>query len=190
MAQQLDRGFFRQEADEVARQLLGCRLVRDGDQPVAGGIVETEAYFGEEDPASHAYRGRTGRNEIMYGPAGNAYVYVCYGIHYMLNVTTGKEGDPQAVLVRAVEPLQGIDEMQARRGGKKETALCDGPGKVCEAFNIDKGQNGADLTTGDLRIESGERPDEFATSGRIGVSDGEDLQFRFYEKDNPYVSQN
>lgn len=188
MTQRLDRGFFGREADEVARQLLGCRLIRDGDTWLAGRIVETEAYFGEEDPASHAYRGKTGRNEIMYGPPGNAYVYVCYGIHHMLNVTTGERGDPQAVLIRAVQPINGIDEMQDRRGGKEETALCDGPGKVCEAFGLDKQQNGTNLTEGELRIEQGERQGGIATSGRIGVSEGGDLELRFYEKDNPYVS--
>ncbi len=188
MAQQLDRDFFRREADVVARGLLGCQLVDETEEQVAGSIVETEAYFGEEDPASHAYRGKTGRNEIMYGPAGKAYVYVCYGIHHMLNVTTGEEDDPQAVLIRAVEPLQGIGVMQSRRGGKAETVLCDGPGKVCEAFDIGKEQNGADMAAGRLRIEQGERRNEIAMSGRVGVSDGEDLELRFYEESNPYVS--
>ncbi|MDY6771025.1 MAG: DNA-3-methyladenine glycosylase [Candidatus Nanohaloarchaea archaeon] len=185
----LDTDFFHRVTATVAEELLGCVLVHDDGQRRAGRIVETEAYLGTDDPASHASDGPSGRNEVMFGPPGRSYVYICYGIHHMFNITTEDEGTPGAVLVRALEPLDGIDRMQEERGVDDTAALCDGPGKLCEALGIDKRHNDIAVTEGHLRIEPGETPATIATSGRIGVSGGEDMQLRFYEEGNPHVSQ-
>lgn len=189
----MDRSFYARAAEPVAKDLLGCHLVHDHDGVTyRGRIVETEAYYGDDDvcdPASHAFTGETARNQVMFGPAGQSYVYVCYGIHNMLNVVTGDDGEPGAVLLRAVEPVDGIDAMHDARGVSTETALCSGPGKLCEAFSVTTEHNDVDLTGGDLRIESGERDDRIVTTTRIGLSKGEDLPFRFYEAGNPHVSR-
>ena len=144
----LTRKFYARNTLKVARALLGAKLVRriNGNE-LSGMIVETEAYCGERDSACHAHRGKTKRNAVMYGYPGHAYIYFTYGMHYLLNLVTEAEGNPCAVLIRAVLPLVGIEEMEARRK-KKGAQLTNGPAKLCHALGIDKSLNGWDLTCG------------------------------------------
>lgn len=143
----LVRDFYNRDPVTVARELLGCRLVREIDGRHEGGrIVETEAYVGAEDSASHAYRGVTPRNRVMFGPPGQAYVYFVYGMHHMLNVVAGPEGEPGAVLIRGIHPEEGVESMQIRRRGRRP--LADGPGKLCQALDIDRSFDDWDLTAG------------------------------------------
>lgn len=145
----LSAGFFGHPTKWVARNLIGCVLVHGKTR---GMIVETEAYTGENDPGSHAYRGRKTRNAPMYGPPGRAYVYKCH-VWPLLNVVTERQGTPGAVLIRAVIPLDGIKEMSRRRGTDKLTDLARGPGRLAQAFGITLAHNRADLVHGALRIE-------------------------------------
>lgn len=167
----LPRDFYAHPTLQVARALLGARLVRvlNGER-LSGIIVETEAYIGEEDQGCHAHVGRTKRNAVMYGPPGHAYVYFTYGMHWCLNAVTEGEGFPAAVLIRAIQPLEGIAVMSARRYGRG----FDGPAKVTQALSIAREQNGGDLTEtgGGLWIEAGSPPaDEFVTiSPRVGLN--------------------
>lgn len=145
----LNRQFYERDTVKVARALLGKKLVRRiNGVELSGMIIETEAYCGREDSACHAHRGKTLRNAVMFGRPGQAYVYFTYGMHYMLNLVTEKEGNPCAVLIRAVLPLAGIEEMEALRR-KKGPELSNGPAKLCQAFGIDKSLNGWDLTCGE-----------------------------------------
>ncbi len=166
--------FYQRPSLEVARSLLGALLVRclDGKR-LSGYIMETEAYLGESDLACHARAGRTPRTEIMYGPAGRAYIYFIYGMYWMLNCVTGSEGDPQAVLIRAIWPHEGLDEIAVQRPGVSLTQRTNGPGKICAALQIDRRFNGADLTRphSSLTIEPGcAVPDELVSIGpRVGI---------------------
>jgi len=186
----LKRAFYERPTVEVARDLLGQILVSESPQGrTAGRIAETEAYLGTDDPASHAARLRTGRVEAMWGEPGIAYVYRSYGIHAMLNVVTEPMGAPGAVLIRALEPLLGIDLMRARRGLDDVRLLCSGPGKLCQALAIGLDLHGLDLVNSDrLWISPGEPPREVSTSGRIGISRGLELPWRFWITANPHVS--
>ncbi len=168
----LHRKFYARDTLHVARALLGAKLIRlvNGAE-LSGMIVETEAYCGEADSACHAHRGKTLRNAVMFGKPGHAYVYFTYGMHYLLNMVTEDEGNPCAVLIRAVLPLAGIEEMEARRK-KKGTELTNGPAKLCQAFGIDKCLNGWDLTCGkELWVENYKGiPDKsILTTPRIGI---------------------
>jgi DNA-3-methyladenine glycosylase len=146
----IKKNFYAQNTLVVARKLLGKILVREIDGKVLSGMItETEAYCGEADSACHAHRGKTPRNAIMYGEAGHAYVYFTYGMHYLINIITGKAGVPHAVLLRAVLPLTGIEEMEGRRK-RKGRELTNGPGKLCQAFGIDKSFYGWDLMRGEV----------------------------------------
>lgn len=169
----LDRKFYERDTLQVARALLGKKLVRKiGRIDLAGIIVETEAYCGEEDSACHAHRGKTPRNAVMFGRPGHAYVYFTYGMHYMLNLVTEAEGNPCAVLVRAIVPLTGVKEMEARRK-RKGSELTNGPAKICQALNIDKSLNGWDLTLGSkLWIENYEKipAKSILATPRIGIN--------------------
>jgi len=185
------RGLFTRPVPEVARALLGARLVSTvGGVRTVGVIVETEAYGGPEDPASHAAtcRGRTGRNATMFGPPCRAYVYRSYGVHWCVNVVSGEEGDPQAVLLRGVEPLEGEDAMSRRRAGR--TPLAAGPGRLCEAFGIDGSLDGHDLTRPPLCVEPGWTiPDALVSvSGRVGVGAAAERPMRYYVVGSPGVS--
>ncbi len=168
----LQRSFYRRDAITVARELLGCTLVRTiNGQRLAGCIVETEAYLGIIDAAAHTYRGRrTARNESMYLDGGHAYVYFTYGMHHCVNVVAGVVDEPVAVLLRAIEPMTGLDQMRQRRPkARNDAALCSGPGKLCQAFAIDRSLNGTDLTTSDaMFIEQSLVP--FAPPLRIDAS--------------------
>jgi DNA-3-methyladenine glycosylase len=176
----------------VARELLGRHLVRVVEHStLVGRIVETEAYR-QDDPASHSYRGRTARTEVMFGPPGHLYVYFTYGMHFCMNVVTGREGEGSAVLLRAVEPLVGVDRMGERRGGRRVTELCSGPARLAQAFAVTRAQNGADIVAdGRLFVTRGSRlPDVLVgTSPRIGIRHGVAEPWRFYEVGSPFVSR-
>ena len=166
--------FYDRPVIQVARQLLGMRLVRQVDgQRVAGLIVEAEAYDGEADLACHAHIGCTPRTEVMYGPPGRAYVYFTYGMHWCLNCVTGPIGYPAAVLLRAIQPVEGLEFIAVRRSGRRQPEWCNGPGKLTQALGIDGSLNGADLTNmqGGLWIEADQpAAEEFVMVGqRVGI---------------------
>jgi DNA-3-methyladenine glycosylase len=187
----LPPAFFARPTEIVARELVGKVLVsRVGESVAAGRIVETEAYLGADDPGSHAAtRGITARNRVMYGPPGHLYVYVVYGMHCMLNLVTEPEGVAGAVLVRAIEPLFGIDTMSARRGGAIGTALSDGPAKVAAALGVTLAHNGMALGDALAVLSAPPFEDEVVASGRIGLAEGHDLPLRFYLHGDPHVSR-
>ena len=193
------RAFYLQPTLDVARGLLGKLVVRETAEGRASGyIVETEAYL-HGDPASHAtlregdrwVTKMTARNRQMFGPPGHAYVYFIYGNHYCLNVVTQKEGVAEAVLIRAVEPAEGMVLMRRRRGVNDDRSLTNGPGKLAQAFAIDLTDNGADLTRGRLRIECGREvdADEVEARLRVGVRAGCDERWRFVVSASPWVSR-
>jgi DNA-3-methyladenine glycosylase len=176
----------------VARALLGARIVSTvGGRRTAGVIVETEAYLGPDDPASHASTrgGPTDRNRAMFGPPGRAYVYRSYGVHWCMNVVTGTEGVAQAVLLRGIDPIEGQRHMSARREGR--APLASGPGRLCEALGITGELYGHDLAVSPLELQAGWRvPDRLVeVSGRIGVSVAADWPLRFYVCGSPGVSR-
>ena len=166
----------------MARDLLGRILFyRTPEGLLAGRIVETEAYTGEADPASHAFRGRTARNAVMFGAAGHAYVYFSYGVHYCLNVTADAPGVAGAVLLRALEPLAGVEIMRRHGDDGPEVRLLSGPGKIGRGFELDLKDNGRDFTRGPLGLAAGApvSDHEVAVSRRIGISRAVDLPYRF-----------
>lgn len=173
--ERLPRQFYARPALQVARELLGTRLVRlEAGGRTSGIIVETEAYIGEDDLGCHASAGLTPRTRVMYGPAGHAYVYFTYGMHWMLNFVVEKEGFPAAVLIRSILPTEGIERIAARRHGRVEKLWTDGPGKICQALAINRDQNGSDLCApgGELFVEPAEIiPDSGVTIGpRVGLT--------------------
>jgi DNA-3-methyladenine glycosylase len=181
-APRLPRRFFVRDPVVLARDLLGRVLFYKAPGGLlAGRIVETEAYTGEADPASHAFRGRTARNAVMFGPAGHAYVYFTYGMHYCLNVTADVSGTAGAVLFRALEPLAGVEIMRARGDHGPEIRMLSGPGKIGRAFGLTLEDNGRDFTRGPLGLAAGSPvPDrEVAVSRRVGISRGVELAYRF-----------
>jgi DNA-3-methyladenine glycosylase len=184
----VNRQFFERSVHEVARELIGCRLAIG---PTAGIIVETEAYEAS-DPACHAYVGRTARNEVLFGPPGHAYVYLSYGIHSLLNFVTEPEGTASAVLIRALEPTEGIDLMRERRGQERIETLCSGPGKLAEALGIDLSLNGADLFQPPFELS--EPAGEWATvdvvtGPRIGITKAAELPWRYCVSGSRFVSR-
>jgi DNA-3-methyladenine glycosylase len=188
----LPRRFYVRPAPAVARDLLGCMLVsRIGRATTAGRIVETEAYLGPEDAASHAAF-RPSSHALFYGHGGHAYVYRIYGIHFCLNAIAGAAGVPGCVLIRALEPVIGVDVMARRRGiVASSAALTNGPGKVTEALGITVRENGADLTAGRLTITAPDAPREFsiAAGPRIGITRAADLKLRFWIRGDRWVSR-
>ncbi len=189
--------FFEAPTIAVAQKLIGSSLIRrlpadepDSDVVLAGRIVETEAYLPLVDPSCHGYRGPTKRNACIFGRPGFAYVYFIYGNHYCLNVTTEPAGIGGAVLIRAVEPMRGVEEMRRRR--RTETniaALACGPGNLCRAMSIDLSCNGVDLRQGDLVIAvTRDVPQTVARSGRIGLNTASDWPLRFFDPSSPCVS--
>jgi DNA-3-methyladenine glycosylase len=190
----LPRSFYEQPTMDVAKQLLGKYLVRNHPEGMTvGRIVETEAYIGPHDLACHASHGRTPRTEVMFGAAGHAYVYFVYGVHYMLNLVTEAFNHPAAVLIRAVEPIDGIELMEARRSTEKRRNLCSGPGKLCQAFSIDRSLNAADLCGDVIHIQHrGEPIPKFLAKPRIGVDYAGKWKakpFRFLVRGNEFVSR-
>jgi DNA-3-methyladenine glycosylase len=173
----------------VARELLGCYLVHDDPGGLtAGRIVEVEAYRGPLDPASHAYR-RTPRSEVMWGPPGTAYVYFSYGNHVCMNVVTEVEGRAGAVLLRALEPVEGIRLMERRRGTTDIRLLASGPGRLTRAMGITLRHNRADLIRGPLFVARGPRPRAIVTTPRIGISSATRARWRFVERGSPCLSR-
>ena len=182
--------FLLGEAAKVAPRLLGCMLERELDGvTLRARIVETEAYD-QGDVASHSYNGQTERTKVMFGGPGHLYVYFTYGMHYCCNVVVGPEGHGSAVLIRAVEPLDGEATMSVSRGGRTGIELTNGPAKLCQALEIDKQLNGHDLTQQPLRLiaQKGLAIESIIQTPRIGISRAKDTPWRFYIRDNPYVS--
>ena len=197
----LGNNFFKRDTVEVAKNLLGKKIIRNiSGNFFCAKIVETEAYLGLEDKACHSYGGNiTKRNEILYKEAGTIYVYLIYGMYNLLNIVTKNENDPEAVLIRAVEPIENIDAMAVNRFGKiykdlssyQKKNLTNGPGKLTMAMGIDRALNGKILSQDYLYIEEGEDVRNIIETKRIGIDyAGEDanLPLRFYIEDNPYVS--
>lgn len=194
----LDRNFYTHELLTVAKELLGKILVKkDKGQILSGRIVEVEAYDGSIDEAAHTFIGKTKRNEIMFGIGGFFYVYFTYGVHFCCNVVTGEIGKGTAVLIRAIEPLKGIDFMIKNRfnknlvNEKEKYNLTNGPGKICQAMSINKTHYGLDLTGNKVYILDAPniKEEDIVVSKRIGIKKSIDLPWRFYIKDNLYVSK-
>jgi len=194
-ADRLTRDFYETPAVSLARQLLGHVLVHQMPEgTTAGVIVEAEAYAGPDDKAAHSYGGRrTSRTEVMFGPPGHAYVFQIYGMYFCFNVVCARTGKPEAVLIRALEPISGLDLMKQRRGTKNVLNLTSGPGKLCQALAITRDQNGQDLTSSNLYITPGTgAAREVASGPRINVDYAEeyrDVNWRFWIPGNPHVSR-
>jgi DNA-3-methyladenine glycosylase len=191
MAPRLGRTFYRRDPRVVAPELLG-KVLTNGT--VSARIVEVEAYCGSEDPGSHAFRGMTRRNATMFGPAGGLYVYFTYGMHWCANAVCGEEGHGVAVLLRAAEPLTGIDLMRARRpAARTDRDLCRGPARLCQAFGLDGAYDGADLVRADRGVtivdDGTPPPPEPAVSTRIGLRAGDELPWRFCVPDDRHLSR-
>jgi DNA-3-methyladenine glycosylase len=181
----IGKNFFNQPTIDLAQALLGKYLVMGN---LKGKIVETEAYLYRGDPGCHASRGMTARNAPMFGPAGRTYVYFIYGMYHCLNIVSGKTGEGEAVLIRALEPIQGITLMQKRRRTTKLENLCNGPGKLTQAFGITRKHNNLSLLDGKLQIQHSREKPEIASSRRIGLSSGQELELRFFIKENRFTT--
>jgi len=188
-----DRELFRGSTPAVARRLLGAWLVHDeAGERIAGRIVEVEAYLSRADPASHSHGGPTARNASMFLAPGHAYVYRIYGMHHCFNVVTGRKGIGEAVLIRALEPLEGLETMVSRRGRARARELCSGPAKLVQALGIGPRHDGLDLVGGALRIELAAEPigDVTIRAGpRVGISKAVDLHLRFAIAGDPWLSR-
>ena len=183
------KAFFDRDAVTVAKELLGWYIIHETPKgKLIGRIVETEAYH-DKDPASHSFKGKTPRNEIMFGPSGRAYVYFIYGMYFCFNVVTDKHDKGSAVLIRALEPVEGIELMQKVRKVKKIEDLCNGPGKLTMAMGITKAQNGHDLSKKPFYLKPGKVNGEIVSATRIGISQGVEELYRFYVKDSKCVSK-
>jgi len=186
----LSRNFYSRNTKVVAKELLGKILVHKTKEGVLKGkIVEVEAYFGKKDPASHAFRKKTKRNYLMFENPGKAYVYFTYGNHWLFNIVAKEMKVPGAVLIRALEPLEGIEFMKRRRGVSEIKNLTNGPGKLTKALGIGKSQNGFDLTKDDLFLEDSNEKFETVKAKRIGISRGKNKLLRFYIRNNNFVSK-
>ena len=185
MTVHVGRDFFARTVHEVAPDLIGVTLLVDG---VGGPIVEVEAYD-QEDPASHAFRGPTPRNAVMFGPAGYAYAYPSYGIHWCLNFVCGVPGRAEAVLIRALLPEHGLDAMRTRRGVDADRALCSGPGKLCQALAITREQDGLPLDEAPFELRPRRATPAIATGPRIGITRAAELPWRYGLAGSPFLSR-
>jgi DNA-3-methyladenine glycosylase len=189
----LSRDFYLHPTLRIARELLGKYLCRRiGNRVLVGRIVEVEAYLGSKDPASHAYRGRTKRNDVMFWKGGHLYVYFTYGMHFCANVVSEAEGTGHAVLLRALEPVAEVNEMVRRRKKTKLRELCSGPARLCQAMGISREQNGTDLCGRTIWIATdavSRKPPRISRSRRIGISNGKSHLWRFFVTDNEFVSR-
>ena len=188
MSPALDADFFARSVHEVARDLIGCTLLYG---ECGGVIVETESYE-RDDPACHAYVGRTTRNEVLFGPPGRAYVYLSYGIHNLLNAVAEPDGQAAAVLIRALEPTVGVEQMRRRRGMRPEEELCSGPGKLTEALGVGLSENGASLGAAPFAVlprEGRWREVGIETGQRIGITTATELPWRFGAAGSRFVSR-
>lgn len=181
----LGREFFARSVHDVAPELVGALLLVDG---VGGTIVEVEAYD-HEDPAAHGYRGRTGRNASMFGPPGHAYVYRSYGVHWCLNFVCEAEGVASAVLIRALEPTEGLGEMRARRGLDDPRLLCSGPGRLCQALGVTGEHDGLPLDQPPFLVHARAREAEVTTGPRIGITQAADRPWRFALAGSKFLSR-
>ena len=181
----IERGFFARSVHEVAPDLIGVTLLCDG---VGGVIVEAEAYD-HEDPAAHGYRGLTARNASMFGPPGHAYVYRSYGVHWCVNLVCEDAGVAAAVLIRALEPTQGLEQMRARRGQDDVRALCSGPGKLCQALAITREHDGLALDRPPFELRPRERDVEIAAVLRIGITRAADRPWRYVLAGSRFLSR-
>jgi DNA-3-methyladenine glycosylase len=179
------RTFFDRRVHQVAQQLIGATFLFEG---VGGTIVELEAYH-HEDPAAHGYRGRTARNASMFGPPGHAYVYRSYGVHWCVNFVCEPEGVADAVLIRALEPTQGLAEMKRRRGLDDERLLCAGPGRLCQALGITGEHDGQPLDRPPFRLQARTERPKIARGPRIGISQAADLPWRYALAGSRYLSR-
>ncbi len=195
----LPQKFYTRDVHKVALELLGKLFVRRINEKIlAGRIVEVEAYDGSIDEAAHTFGGKTKRNEVMFEEGGLLYVYFTYGMHFCCNVVTGKENEGKAILMRAFEPVEGIERMAFNRFGKKRISgkefinLTNGPAKICEAFEISRSNNGTDLTGREIFICNAPKVSKtkIVNSARIGIKKSVDLPWRYYIKDNRFVSGN
>jgi len=187
VGERLDARFFDRSVHAVARDLIGCRLFYEGR---GGVVVEAESYE-REDPACHAYAGLTPRTEVLFGPPGRAYVYLSYGIHSLLNAVAEADGEAAAVLIRALEPTAGLEEMRRRRGGRSDRELCSGPGKLTEALGVGLGDNGADLASAPFHLLPREPgwDGEIVAGPRVGISKAVERPWRFSVARSPFVSK-
>lgn len=185
MSSKLRRDFFARSVHKVAPDLIGATLLLNG---VGGRIVEVEAYH-HTDPAAHSFNGKTDRNAVMFGPPGVAYVYRSYGIHWCVNVVCEPEGSASAVLIRALEPTEGLPVMRRRRGLKEERLLCSGPGRLCEALGINIAHNGLPLDKAPLILLPREDEPEIVTGVRIGITKAADLPWRYGLRGSKFVSK-
>ncbi len=197
MRDRLPRSFYERPTLRVARELIGQLLVRVCQgRRLSGMIVEAEAYIGAGDSACHAWRGRTTRNAVMFGAPGHAYVYFTYGMHWMLNLVTEREDFPAAVLIRALEPVEGLEAMRAWRRGRPDRELTSGPAKLCAALSIDRALNGADVVEGEALFLEGYwnfSPAQLGRGARVGIDYAKPRDrtapWRFWLKGSPYVSR-
>jgi DNA-3-methyladenine glycosylase len=181
----LTADFFARDVNAVARELVGAMLLVDG---IGGTIVEVEAYD-HDDPAAHGFGGRTARNASLFGPAGRAYVYRSYGLHWCLNFVCGGEEVPAAVLVRALEPLTGLDTMRARRGLEDERLLCAGPGRLCEALGVTREHDGLPLDEPPFSLAAPPATVEVVAAPRIGITRAVDLPWRYVLRGSRFLSR-
>jgi DNA-3-methyladenine glycosylase len=197
LTHKLPKRFFTRDVHIVAKELLGKIFIRNLNGIILSGkIVEVEAYDGFIDEAAHTFRGKTKRNEVMFEEGGLLYVYFTYGMHFCCNIVTGKKDEGKAILIRALEPLDGTEEMANHRFGKKSLSqkelinLTNGPAKICIAFKIARKENGTDLTGDEIFICGTSKlpKEQIAVSTRIGIKKSLDLPWRYYIKDNPFVS--
>jgi DNA-3-methyladenine glycosylase len=199
MVKKFPKALFKLSTPETSKRLLGCFLeCSTPEGKTLGRIVETEAYLSKDDPACHASRGRTKRNDAMFGQPGTAYIYFIYGMYYCFNIVTQREGIGEAVLVRAVEPLRGLKLMAQRRQRPDGTHLCDGPGKLTIALGMLPAHNGTSLETGPIRLYSADSfPKDFppakqqrvVTTTRVGITSAVDLPLRFYLEGSEFISR-
>jgi len=185
--------FYARDTVDVARALLGCVLVTTVTGEItAGRVVEGEAYVGPDDPAAHGYGNRrTQRNAALFGPPGTSYVYFIYGMHWCFNAVTGNDGFPAAVLIRALEPVSGLELMARRRGQDNVRLLCSGPARLCQALGIDGELNARPLSFGPVKILAGTeiRPDEIESGPRIGITRAADWPLRFFVRGSRWLSR-
>ncbi len=181
----LPRAFFARDVHEVAPELVGCELLVHG---VGGTVVEVEAYD-ESDPASHSFRGPTARNRAMFGAPGHAYVYRSYGVHWCLNLVCDREGAGSAVLVRALEPVHGIERMELRRGTREPRLLCSGPGRLCQSLDVTGRHDGLPLDRPPFELRAAVGESEVLRGPRIGITRAAGLTWRYGLADSPYLSR-
>ena len=191
MNRKLSRFFYDRPTLEVARDLLGNRIVyKSGHGVLSARIVEVEAYIGQSDPACHAAPGPTRRNRVMFGKPGFSYIYFIYGMYYCFNIVTERVGFPAAVLLRAAEPVEGLELMLANSPGRDAQTILSGPGKFCRSFGLTTDYSGVDLTGSSLYLEDrGETVSHVFTSGRVGIKKAAHQKWRFYDADSPAVSK-